>query len=228
MDRKHKFNVFLLVLLAIIVIITCVYKISNGNLNINNDSSVFRREYMQYNDKINELTGKPYLNVIISENNSIKYVTDNETAKILESGSGLIYFGFATCKESRLLVPSLIDIAEDKNETIYYLDISDISSKYELRDNKISKIKEGSDGYHKILKLLDDKLDNFYLEDELGNKYDIKEKRLTSPTLVKVNKGKIVAFHTGLVSSYNSLSDKLTDKQVKKLQILLENIIDSK
>lgn len=228
MDKKNKLILIFLVVLTLIVVGVCTYAVINNNKNKDTYAIKFRNEYSELNGKINEANGKNYVNVSINDTNTVKYVTEEKAVKLLKEGTGVIYFGFSTCPWCRSLVSTLTNIAESKNETIYYLDVLDIRSAFELDEGKLNKIKEGSKGYYEILELLDEKLEEFYLIDEAGNKFDTEEKRLYAPTLVAFNKGEITDIHVGTVDSQANGYDELTEAQIDELEGIIEKLIESK
>ena len=227
MKKENKIIVSLIILFSLGAVFYCVYLVLNNNNELT-DAIKFRSEYMALNDKMNEETEKVYLNVNISETNTVKYATEKEIIDILESGSGLIYFGDATSSWCRSIVSSLTLLAEEKNETIYYFDISRIRTVFELNNEQISIIKEGSETYYKILELLDDYLEVLYLTDELGNHYITNEKVIHIPTLIMVKNGNIVGFHKGTVETQENGYDKLEDFEIADLKEIITNIINSK
>lgn len=227
MENKNKIILALLMILTISVVGVCIFRVLLKNEKMT-DAIKFRNEYIELNDKINENNGKNYVNVKISEDNTVKYVTEEKAVELLESGTGVIYFGFSTCPWCRSLISTLTSVAESKNETIYYLDVLNIRSTYEVKDGKLNKLKEGTKGYYKILNLLDKELEEFYLTDEDGNKYDTLEKRLYAPTLVAVKNGKVTKLHVGTVESQENGYDKLTDNQLEELESIIKDLINSK
>ena len=146
---------------------------------------------------------------------------------MLTEGTGIIYFGFSKCPWCRSLIGTLTEVGIDKNETINYLDILDLRSSFEVTDGSLEKIKEGKTSYYKILDLLDEYLDEYYLTDVDGNKYDTNEKRLYAPTVVAVKDGEVTGFHVGTVESQESGYDKLDEKQLSELKEIIENLFDS-
>jgi len=227
MDKKNKISLIIILIITLICIGICIYSIIYNKNIKSNDAIKFRNEYMEYNDKVNENTDKAYVNVIISDTNTVNYVNENEAIELLEKGTGIIYFGFATCPWCRSLVSTLTSVAEEKKEPIYYLDILSIRSSYELEDGKLSKIKDGTDKYYQILQLLNNELDEFYLTDESGNVYDTGEKRLYAPTIVAISNGKITGIHVGTVDSQESGNDSLNSEQIEELSKIIGNLIDN-
>lgn len=228
MDKKNKLMLILLVILTLAVVGICTYSVISSNKKKNTDALRFHNEYSELNGKINELNGRNYVNVSLSDTNTVKYVTEKKAADLLEKGTGIIYFGFSTCPWCRSLVSTLTRVAEEKNETIYYLDIQDIRSAFELQEGKINKIKDGTKEYYRLLDLLDKELEEFYLEDEAGNRFDTEEKRLYAPTVVAFNKGKITSIHVGTVDSQENGYDELNDNQKEKLEKIIIELIKSK
>ncbi len=205
MERKNKI-IFIIVLIATLCVISfLIYRLVNNNIK-KSDAYKFVNEYMSLNDKINEFTSKEYENVIISEKNTVKYVNEDEVLDLLDDGIGLIYFGYATNSDCRLIVPSLVDIANKNEMPVYYLDISEIRSTFELKDNKVTKINEASEGYLNIVKKLDKVLDDFYLEDEDGNRYIMDEKRIVAPTIIAIKDGKIKDIYTNTLINSDNLN----------------------
>jgi len=225
MEKKNKIFVISLIVLILAVVGVAIYIICNNKKEENLDAKKFQNEYMELNGK--EIYGFKYVEVDISENNTVKYVNEEEVVELLENGSGIIYFGFATCPWCRSLVTTLTKVAEEKKETIYYLDISNIRSKFEIKDGKLNKVSEGTKGYYEILRVLDNELEQYYLT-ENDKKYDTNEKRLYAPTLVAVKDGEIKSMHVDTVESQKSGFDKLTDEQKAELRKIIEDLIDSK
>lgn len=108
----------------------------------------------------------------IDNDNVFVYKTLEEINKILKNGTGIVYLGFPECPWCKGYVPYLNEVAKkEKLDKIYYFNI--------LKDRK-----NNTDDYKKTVELLKD-----YLKyDDEGNK------RIYVPTVIAVNKGKIVGF----------------------------------
>ena len=74
MEKKNKIILMAIVFLTVIVIGGCVYSVITNKKLDNNDALKFRNEYMELNDKINEYNGKAYVEVSLSDTNTIKYL----------------------------------------------------------------------------------------------------------------------------------------------------------
>ncbi len=223
MERKNKIILIGIIVLTVLVLIVCGYLLSVKN-NVLKDSDRFRIEYMELNDKTNN---DSYPVVNISENNTIKYITSNEAVNLISQGTGVIYFGFNSCFQCRLLVETLLNKASQLNETIYYLNIENIRSEFAISDDELINTKKGSQEYYKILDLLDEYLDEYYLTDNNFNDYDTFEKRLQAPTLLAIKNGEVTDIHVGTVEEEN-ISDGLKNEQLKELEKIIENLIISK
>lgn len=227
MEKRNKIIIAILIFLTLIVIGLCLFAVKHNHIK-DNDANKFRNEYMELNDKTNEALDKLYPNVVISENNTVKYLSTSAAVEMLKTGTGLIYFGYNSCPWCRTLVTPLVEVGIEKNEPIYYVDIKDIRSNFEINDNKLTVIKKGSDDYYQILKRLDEYLEEFYLEDEEGNRYDTLEKRLYAPTLVAVNNGVITGVHEGTVDTQETGYDKLSSEQTTELKKIIADLIASR
>ena len=61
---------------------------------------------------------------ILAKDKYVKYITIDEAATMLDSGSGIIYFGFSACPWSRNAVPVLLKAMQSSElDTIYYVNI---------------------------------------------------------------------------------------------------------
>ena len=146
-------------------------------------------EYINYIEYDN---GKK-IKVSIPSNNKIKYVSNTEILDILDSKTGIIYFGYNTCPWCRNAAPILIEAAKENNiETIYYADIHKL---------KLSNIREE----------LYNKLDSYLSINEEG------KKALAVPAVYFVVDGNIVCNHTGTVDSYHNPYNKMTTEQEQEL-----------
>lgn len=194
---------------------------------LKSDAIKFKEEYEALNGQINESNKMSYPVLEISENNPVKYKTDDEAAKLLESGTGVIYFGFSTCPWCRSMLPSLLKASESTNlGEINYVDIKDIRDTLTLDDNDdVVVTKEGTNGYQSILKQLDSKLDPYYLTNKEGKKIATKEKRLLAPTVVTVKDGKVLDVHVGTVSSQENGYTPLQSKQEEELFGIFQKMI---
>lgn len=227
-DTKHKAG-FLIIGLALLILVCCgIYWAKHdvaGEKKDNrvSDARTFKEEYESLNGKENTVGGT-YMEVSISQNNPVQYATFDKVLEVLESGSGVIYFGFPECPWCRNLIPNLLEAADNVGvDKIYYLNAKDERDVLELDEkNQVVTKKEGSENYKKLLQKLDAHLSEYTLIDQ--NKKTIKtgEKRLYFPTVVVVKEGKVVGFHEGTVESQTDSKVLLTEEQKKELIEMLE------
>lgn len=224
MEKRNKLILISLIIITVIILGLCCYFIINNNRSLS-DAEKFRDEYMELNDKDNG-SGQIYPTVSLNEDNKIKYITEDGTIKLLKEGTGIIYFGYSTCPWCRSLIMPLLEVAEEENVNIYYLDIKDIRSSFSVQNGKLIMEKKGSRGYYEILNLLNDYLDEYYVDydDEL---LDTLEKRLYAPTVVAINNGKVTGMHVGTIDTQESGYDRLTNEQVSELKEKLTTLIKS-
>ena len=224
MDKRNKIIFLIIILISIVAVVFCIFNvINNKNKIINNDSKKFRNEYMELNDKVNEVTNKNYPEVFISEDNTFKYVDGKKTIDLLKNKTGIIYFGYASCNDCRLLVPILSEVAEKHDKTIYYLDVQNIRSSFIVEEGSIKKIKDGTEEYYEIIDILKDELEDLYLYDEAGNMYNTNEKNFFIPSLFAVRNGEI----TGKFVEKVSNNDSLTNEEKKIVSDKIEELINN-
>ncbi len=215
--KKNK-NI-ILILIFIIVVITCslsFFTIKNNR--ITNDEKKFKNEYESLNGKKSLSTKKNYLNIKIPEKNGIKYASGEEIIKLLDEGTGVIYFGFPECPWCRNMIVPLLEEMQKAKTNIYYYNAYSIRDNKELdNDGKIITHEQGTENYYKILELLGD---NASVYEGLN---DDSIKRLYFPTVVFVKNGKIVDIHVSTVESQKDPYIKLTKSQIKELKKIYQN-----
>lgn len=189
------------------------------------DEKTFKESYEGLNGTT-DANGQKITEVEIMVDNNIEYISLDKALSILDSGSGVIYFGFSACSYCRNAVPVLLDAMNSSDlDKIYYVDIRpDNKAENDLRDtyslnakNKAKKTKDASDTYYEVLTSLANHLDDYVLYTEKGQKVNTGEKRLLAPTVVSVVKGEIVGFHQGTLDSHEA-DDKGTLKDLTKEQ----------
>lgn len=189
------------------------------------DEKTFKESYEGLNGTT-DANGQKITEVEIMVDNNIEYISLDKALSILDSGSGVIYFGFSACSYCRNAVPVLLDAMNSSDlDKIYYVDIRpDNKAENDLRDtyslnakNKAKKTKDASDTYYEVLTSLANHLDDYVLYTEKGKKVNTGEKRLLAPTVVSVVKGEIVGFHQGTLDSHEA-DDKGTLKDLTKEQ----------
>jgi thiol-disulfide isomerase/thioredoxin len=185
------------------------------------DAVKFKAEYENLNNKLKSDGINKHNEINIIEDNTIKYSNYEEVMDILESGTGVIYFGYPECPWCRNAVPELVQVAKEMElEKIYYFSDMSIRDQKSLDENgNIITEKEGTEEYKNLLDKLSDYLGPYKgLNDE-------SIKRLYVPTVVFVKEGSIVGVHIGTVESQTDPSILLNAEQKKELQqIYRENI----
>lgn len=219
-DKKMLVSILLLLFVFMIFIGLIAFRDKKEENVVNSDAISFKNEYEALNNVVRDKDGKTIKEISISANNPVDIVTEEEAVSLLESGTGILYFGFADCPWCRSMLPVLLSTLDNMNiDRLSYLNVKNIRDTLALGEkNKVEVKEEGTKGYYKILELMDGVLEPYYLTSEDGKKIDTKEKRLYAPTVVAVKEGKIVDIHVGTVESQASGYDDLTKEQQEELQ----------
>ena len=128
----NKENIFFLALLAIVVLIFATFSVfafqKEEKLPIITDAMKIKEEFALPN-------ASSSINVSLEDENSFKYISSENALHLLKNESGILFFGSPTNDISRKMINALDEISKEKNiETIYYLDITKISS---MRRNRV-------------------------------------------------------------------------------------------
>ena len=225
----------LAVILSAIVVVLAILSFNIFNKTINNkdiletDAMRFKKEYETLNGTIRESDGAKYNNVNIDEDNPFIYIDAKEALEIIENKDALIYVGASWCPWCRNAVPVLIDVAKKNNiKEIYYLDLDDEKSIWEVEDGKVAKKIDGTKYYYQLLEKLDDRLIDYTLTSDEGKTLNTGEKRIYMPYLIGVKSGRVVADKVGTVNldDRQSKYDYLTYEQKNELSEIYQNIFD--
>lgn len=227
-EENHYGRTLLAAILIVIVVVggylAVEYK-KNGGLKpkeeyvATQDEKAFKEEYESLNGTTRS-NGQINKEISIMDDNNIVYITPSEAADILDSGSGVIYFGFAACPWCRNSVPVLLNAMNSSElDKIYYVNVRpDDDTSKDIRDtyildarNKPKKSKEAEKAYYDILLALAGHLSDYTLTTEKGNIVNLGEKRLAAPTVVAVKDGVVVGFHPGTVEGHEREDGKLRD-----------------
>lgn len=218
-DKKMFIGIILLLFAFMIGIGVIAFQDKKEENVINSDATIFKNEYESLNNVVREKDGKTIKEITISSNNPVDILTEEETIALLENGTGILYFGFSDCPWCRSMLPVLLTTLDNMNiDRLYYLNIKNIRDTLVLGEkNKVEVSEEGTKGYYKILELMDEVLEPFYLKSSDGKQIDTKEKRLYAPTVVAIKDGKIVDIHVGTVESQKSGYDDLKEEEKEEL-----------
>ena len=190
--KKNKILVITITIIALILLVGGFSLLFNQNTKMK-DSIKFKKEYESLNNTIRESDGALYNNVFIDEENPMKYVSIGKTIDLLDSKRAVIYIGANWCPWCRNVIPVMFDVAKDLDiDTIYYLNIDNEKSSYEIQDGELKKINSGSDDYYRLLDKLKRYLKDYILTDSEGNSYNTGEKRIYLPYFLVIKNGSIV------------------------------------
>lgn len=163
---------------------------------LKSDGEKFKAEYEALNTE--------NVNINISKNNPIKYVTLDEVFDIIQNKTGVIYFGFPGCPWCRNMIPVLFEAAKNNNiDTIYYFNPRNVK-------------KSDNDEYNKLKEILNEYLS----EDENGQKV------LYVPDVYFIKDGKIVGHHLGTVDSQADPTISLTEEEKNELLDIFNELFE--
>lgn len=222
----------ILVVAVIVAVGVTRFKKENKPAGVS-EAMKFKESYESLNNT-KRSDGATYNNVSIDENNPIKYVSAKEALEILKKDEGAImYVGANWCPWCRNAVPVLFEVAKRKSvNTIYYLELDDEKSLFEVKDGELIKTREGTEDYYKLLDFLKDNLRDYTLTKD-GKTYDTKEKRIYMPFVIASKNGKVVDSITGTITldkdqnSLSPLTEKQHDELYNKYKALFDKISDN-
>lgn len=163
---------------------------------LKSDGEKFKAEYEALNNE--------NVNINISKNNPIKYVTLDEVFDIIQNKTGVIYFGFPGCPWCRNMIPVLFEVAKNNNiDTIYYFNPRNVK-------------KSDNDEYNKLKEILNE----YLFEDENGQKV------LYVPDVYFIKDGKIVGHHLGTVDSQEDPTISLTEEEKNELLDIFNELFE--
>ena len=229
-DRKIFLGIILLLLISMIVIGIVVFRDKQEEQSRNGGNAeglIFKNEYETLNNVVRAKDGRTIKEITINANNPVDIISEEEAVSLLESGTGILYFGFPDCPWCRSMLPVLLQTLDNMSiDKLYYLNISNIRDTLSLGEkNKVEVAEEGTPGYYKIIKLMDRVLEPYYLTTEEGKKIDTKEKRLMAPTVVGIKNGQITSIHVGTVESQESGYDDLSTEQQEELANIFMELV---
>ncbi len=191
--NKKKLMVVIDILLGAILVGVMTFGIYQY---LKSDGEKFKAEYESLNNE--------NVNINISKNNPIKYVTLDEVFDIIQNKTGVIYFGFPGCPWCRNMIPVLFEAAKNNNiDTIYYFNPRDIR-------------KSDNEDYNKLKEILNEYLS----EDENGQKV------LYVPDVYFIKDGKIVGHHLGTVDSQEDPTISLTEEEKNELLDIFNELFE--
>ena len=168
-----------------------------------------------------------YLHYLFDIDNPIKYATAKDIVDMMDNKKTfIVYFGFNDCPWCRSVIENLISVAKEKNiDTIYYVDIKNIRDEKNVVDGEIVTKKEGSKAYMKLVKKLDNVLDDYVITTD-DKDFQVGDKRIYAPNIVAIVNGKAEELTDGISSkqddAYMELTDKMNNESKKKIECIFK------
>lgn len=212
-----KFIKFILTLCLTFTCFGCIKKES--------DAMKFKKEYESLNGTIREKDKQTIRTLSIDDDNPMVYSSCQDIIDRIENKETfIIYFGFSDCPWCRSSIETFIESTKENNiSTVYYVDIKEDRDEIEIIDSQISKSKEGSTAYYKLLDLLEPVLDE-YIVDET----DTLEKRIYAPNYISILNGKPQLKIDGTSSlqsdGYQEINEEMKQDMKDQFQSLFDSI----
>ncbi len=228
-DKKIFIGIIFVTLVCtlIVIIMAITDKKEEVNNISNSDAIIFKNEYESLNNVKN---GEDVLQELsISEFNPVDIISEEEMINLLSDGTGIIYLGYADSLWSRSILPVLLSALDNMGiDKLYYLNIKNIRDEKQIVNNEIEIKTEGSNNYYKMLELLNDHLNPYYLVNSNNKQVDTKEKRIYAPTVIGVKEGKVASIYNDIVDEdkYNPLNEELKEEVYNKFLDIINKVYD--
>ncbi len=192
------------------------------------DAAQFKEEYESLNGEENSSNGKTYRSVSIPEENPFVYETAEGIVERMEKGeSFLVYFGFKSCPWCRSILAPMLEVANDLSvEKIYYVDVKEIRDTITIdKEGNPVTTKEGSEGYNRLLELLEPVLEDYEVSYGEGET-QVVGKRIYAPNVIAVLSGKPEKMTSGIseqeTDPYMELSDEILEDSYSQLECVFK------
>lgn len=178
--------------------------------DIKTDNIRFKEEYESINGQLNE-SGKTITTIEIDENNSIKYIEQQEVIDSLINGTHVVYFGWPECSWCRRALPVLIDtVNQYPGMRIYYFSIRQAREDYENGvDRQLAAL------YKEVSKVLLMSEIDF---SEISEVDDNGVLKIVASMLIFVKDGEVIGAHRRTVESHFDSYEELTKAQIAELK----------
>ena len=144
------------------------------------DALRFKEEHEAFNDILDDEGNLRHVNMYIPEDNRVIYIEFDDLMDMIDSGTGMFFFSRPVCPWCRILLPTLLQVAEDMDIYIHYYDIDYDRSAHNER-------------YVRILEALHDYLPVDDRNQTPGDPdFDENMKRVTVPHLFFMVEGRVV------------------------------------
>ena len=225
--KSNKANIIVIVVCFTLAVCLCLFLALKGNKKLMTDGERFKEQYEAVNKLESEYTYKKYVQLTIDKDNPFIYKTAKETLDILKNEKAIVFMGYPESDLTRTILPILLDSFKDNNiKEVYYLDILEIRDEFVFSGSIMpTEVRKGTNAYYELVDFLKDYLDEYYVEDEVGNRYDTLVKRINTPTIITVKNGEVLDYHSGAVIYHNEEHFELNEAEQVKLKEIFDDIM---
>lgn len=183
------------------------------------DALRFKTEYEALNGSVTQ-AGEQYLSVEIPAENQVIYLTAEEAASLLETGTGVVLMGAPWCPWCRHAVTAWLDAAwETGLERLYYVDMTSERDGYALQAGMPVQTQPGTEGYFYLMEVLEAWLPEYTLSVPEGITYHLGETRIGIPFAAAFVNGTLLDARDmdAELEEGQSVFEELTDEQHQAL-----------
>lgn len=230
-ENNYKNTIIAAIMIAIVFLVG-LFAIQHASDKNEEKNYVPTEDEVAFKEEYESLNGTANTKVNIIKDNNIVYIDMKKASELLESGSGVIYFGYSEDEFARTAIPVLLEAmsSSDLNKIYYVNLIPENKAENDLRDlytlnskNKAKIAKEATEEYSLVRTALANHLDDYVLLTSKGKKVNTGQKRLNSPTVVSVVEGQVMGFHEGTVEGHViNKEEKLPALTKDQRKLLLE------
>lgn len=223
---KKNFLKFLVIIIGIIIILSTIIYFGYTNIYLKkhtntstkdentSESIKFKEDYEAQNTTKDDNGNLKYISMNLPEKMPFKYASIDDIFNLFSNGTGVIYFGMPECNWCRAMLPTLIEVANEKNiDTILYFNPKQIRS-------------DNTEEYQKLVKLLEPFLKtDTTTQKETEVDFDKNKKRLYLPDVYIVKNGKIMGNHADTVDTQEDPKIEFTDSQRTELKNIFIDLL---
>lgn len=198
----------------VIILIFLVGLIWGGIILLKANNEYHNTDSYRFNEEYNLLL-----------NTRVKYINANNLDNILNKDRAVIYIGTSKNEICHKVVPLLNEAVNKYNfNNFYYLNIDEEKPIFDIKDNEVIKVKDGSENYYKLIDLLDPFLKEYVIKKD-NKEYKTGEKEIGLPFIIFIKDGKLQNYHEGTINQLD-FDDKNSEQRLRLINIYSDLIVE--